>query len=196
MRGGSVRREDDAGGGRHTIKLVSSTKGESVVNYSEVIQALNAILTEQKNAIGEFSQSSGGWEGWLQIEMWKRWDYGKVYREESVWGDRRAIDLWFPETKFGVELKCLGLKRTEDKNDIFSKTYTKYSAFAEGVLTDVEKVATLPQGGTGIAIVVIPTWLPEAQVLKLKTELSEKTFTWDYMGDGGFYVGVNRCHYL
>ena len=110
------------------------------MNFNEVTLALDDILTNQKSKIGICSQYSGGWEGWLQIEMVMKWEPGKVYREVSVWNDRRSIDLWFPETKFGVELKCLGLNRVSQDDRIISDRGSKYGEFTDLVLTDVQKV--------------------------------------------------------
>jgi len=166
------------------------------MNYAEVVQALDAILTEHHISIGEASQHAGGWEGWLQIEMVKKWESGKVFREQGVWGDRRAIDLWFPETKFGVELKCFGLNRAFKEGHIFSDTVSPYRAFAQLALEDVEKVRSIPQGGGGMAVVVIPTWLPSEHVATIKEELSSKTYQWGYMGNSGFIVGIHRSHWL
>lgn len=166
------------------------------MDYNEVVQALDAILTEQKHAIGDFSQFSGGWEGWLQIEMTRKWPYGKVLREECIWGDAREVDLWFPETRFGVELKCLGLKRIAYKDNIISEIASTYRKFAHDALVDVDKVRTIPQGGTGMAVVIIPTWVPEDRLVTLKSELSGVTYAWSYMGNGGFVVGIHRSHYL
>lgn len=39
------------------------------MNYQEVVQALDAILTAKKREIEGFSRYSGGWENWLKIEM-------------------------------------------------------------------------------------------------------------------------------
>ncbi len=163
------------------------------MNFSEVVQNLDAILTEKKNQIGDFSQFSGGWEGWLQVEMTSKWGYGKVLREQPVWGDKRAIDLWFPDTNYGVELKCLGLNRTSYTNHIISDINSTYKKFAQEVLEDVKKLEEFR--GSGLGIVVIPTWLPEEAISKIKNELSSKTFSWRYMGNAGFVVGLH-CNYF
>lgn len=166
------------------------------MNYAEVIEALDTILTDNCSFIGEASQHAGGWEGWLQIEMVKHWDSGMVYREQGVWGDRRDIDLWFPSTKFGVELKCFGLNRAYKEGHIFSDTVSPYRAFANSALEDVEKVRTIPQGGGGMAVVIIPTWVPSEHVTTIKEELSSQTYHWTYMGKSGFIVGIHRSHWL
>jgi hypothetical protein len=166
------------------------------MNYTDFLQKLDALLIQKKRDIETMSQSSGGWESWLQGEMFNQWNFGQVLREEPVWGDRREIDFWFPYTKFGVEIKCLGLNRVRSDNDIISKKDSTYKPFANSVLEDVQKVAELPQGGTGMAVVVIPTWLPEDAVGKIKAALTEKSFAWHYMGNNGFYVGINRFFYL
>lgn len=166
------------------------------MTYSDYLQKLDALLVQKKRDIETMSQSTGGWEGWLQGEMFNQWDPGKVLREEKVWGDSRAIDFWFPDTKFGVEIKCLGLNRVKSDTNIISKITSTYTSFANDVLIDVQKVATLPQGAKGMAIVVIPTWLPEKMVHTVKSELAKSTFGWQYMGNNGFYVGENRFYYL
>ncbi|PTU75741.1 hypothetical protein [Pseudomonas mangrovi] len=166
------------------------------MNYQEVVQALDAILTAKKREIEGFSQYSGGWENWLKIEMTGKWSFGQVFPEQHVWDDKRQIDLWFPDTRFGVELKCLGLNRIAHKEHIISEIASTYRSFCQDALVDVEKVRTIPQGGTGMAVVIIPTWVPEDRLVTLKSELSGVTYAWSYMGNGGFVVGIHRSHYL
>jgi hypothetical protein len=166
------------------------------MNYMDYLQKLDAVFIQKRRDIENMSQSSGGWEGWLQGEMFNKWNCGQVLREQPVWGDGREIDFWFPVTKFGVEIKCLGLNRVKSDHDIISKRTSTYTSFANDVLKDVKKVAELPQGATGMAIVVIPTWLPEEAAGKVKSELAQSTFAWQYMGNNGFYVGINRYYYL
>lgn len=166
------------------------------MNYVEVYQALNTILTDKGGKVSTMAQQAGGWEGWLQGELSAYWEEGKVYREQNAWGDRRAIDLWFPDTRFGVELKCFGLNRAYKEGHIFSDTVRPYRAFAELVLEDVAKVRSLPQGGGGMAVVIIPTWVPSEHVATIKQELSSQTFQWSFMGNSGFIVGIHRNHWL
>lgn len=166
------------------------------MNYSQVVQALDAILTQQKQKIEGFSQHAGGWEGWLQTEMTGQWLSGAVLTEQYIWGDRRRIDLWFPGTRFGVELKCFSLNRASGDGQIFSSQLSKYDSFVDDVLEDVRKVHDIPQGGSGMAVVVIPTWLPEEKIYTLKNKLGKETYRWMYMGNNGFVVGVHHSSYL
>ena len=116
------------------------------MNYQEVVQALDAILTAKKREIEGFSQYSGGWENWLKIEMTGKWSFGQVFPEQHVWDDKRQIDLWFPDTRFGVELKCLGLNRIAHKEHIISEIASTYRQFAEDALLNVEKNQDHPPG--------------------------------------------------
>lgn len=166
------------------------------MNYSQVVQALDAILTQQKQKIEGLSQHAGGWEEWFKAEMIGQWLSGVVLAEQYIWSDLRRIDLWFPGTRFGVELKCFSLNRASGDGQIFSSQPSKYNSFADDVLEDVRKVHDIPQGGSGMAVVIIPTWLPEAKNDILKNRLGKETYRWMYMGNNGFVVGIHHSSYL
>jgi hypothetical protein len=167
------------------------------MNTQQIQQAVYHVLEHNSEKIGLMSQYSGGWEGWLQCELSVYWPSGTVEREVPIWGDRRACDLWFPETKYAVELKCFGLNRAfksggqpKHISDINS-TYTKW---AKEVIIDAKKIEELETGYNGLSIVIIPTWLPPKAFALMKAQLSELTYRWEERG--GFFIALRLKGWL
>lgn len=100
----------------------------------------------------------GGWEIWLQCELAHFFDY-QAQREVNVWDDERACDLYFEDTKFVVELKCLGwnvIQTSKKKGGSWAATESSLETFAKRVLADKKKIGDY--GGKGISIAVVPTF--------------------------------------
>ena len=170
---------------------------EVFVNKNEVINALKDTLALNKQRIGMMSQYAGGWEGWLQCELSLRWDPGAVEREVELWGDRRACDLYFPLTKFCVELKCFGLNRAfkQGKNPLhISNIHSTYDDWSQDVLKDAKKLEELPSGWSGLSIVVVPTWLPPQPFETMKAQIGQMTYFW--LEYEGFYIGLREKGWL
>lgn len=91
------------------------------------------------------SLSKGGWEGWLQCELWL-WltDEGvTVEREVPYPEDAGRCDL-VVEERHWVELKAFGIFREKDER-----------AFVESFLEDICKLESRPSGTSGLALLVV-----------------------------------------
>ena len=140
------------------------------MNKEQVTEALTFVLTKMDEKINLISQFSGGWEGWLQCELSVLWKPGEVEREVALWGDRRASDLYFPSTKFCVELKCYGLNRAFKKGASplhISNIQSTYTSFGDDIKVDINKLLELPPGYGGMSIIVVPNWLPDMAYNKI-----------------------------
>lgn len=167
------------------------------MNHNDVLNKLFNLLDEKRSLIEGISQYSGGWEGWLQCELSMCWDFGVVEREVALWGDKRAADLWFPKSKYCVELKCLSLNRAYKKGNNplhISDIESTYSGFADDALEDIKKIGALPEEAGGCAIIVIPTWLTKHAFALLKDKLSSETYYWQEKN--GFWIGTHKREWL
>lgn len=167
------------------------------MNNNLVRNALVETLTVNRDRIEVMSQYSGGWEGWLQCELSLCWGPGEVEREVALWNDRRACDLWFPETKFCVELKCFGLNRAFKKGNSpmhISDSDSTYSDWCKDILKDATKLEELPEDYNGLSVVVVPTWLPVDAFRSIKSQLVSSTYYW--FEQNGFYIGLRRKGWL
>lgn len=130
------------------------------MNRTEVLEKVDLLLTQRADDIELMFQTSGGWEGWLQCELALRFPLGSVQREVDAWENGNECDLFFPDTKFLVELKCLSLGRmqTSKKNhgQTFSGTVSGDNKFIMEVAKDLEKVSAY--SGLGVSIAVIPNF--------------------------------------
>lgn len=114
----------------------------------ELLDVLLIVLDRQLVAV--ISLSRGGWEGWLQCELWIYLNYVmrmEVEREVS-YGDGRDYDLVIRERdnpELWIELKAFGVFREGD-----------IPQFLDSVALDVQKLDTISQWKKTLMIVVIP----------------------------------------
>lgn len=170
---------------------------EGSMNVHDVLSKLAETLAANRERIGEMSQYAGGWEGWLQCELSLKWRPGEVEREVQLWNDRRACDLWFPSTKFCVELKCFSLNRAFKSGASamhLSDVSSTYAGWSADILKDAAKLKELPDGVSGVSIVIVPTWLPMEQLALLKQQLQSVTYQWSERD--GFFIAVKRKEWL
>lgn len=100
--------------------------------------------------------SKGGWEGWLQCELWR---YLSIEKEETVErelrypGSNYRCDLvvGFAAPQLWVELKAFGEFRAGDAD-----------AFLDDIAADVHKLPSKPLGAKGLAVVVVPKGIKAA----------------------------------
>jgi len=120
--------------------------------YSRVVSALTLFFANPTDKLQAIVLSKGGWEGWLQCELWNVLndgfvvdDYqyeGKSYmREERYLDGTTFCDLVDDDRNFWIELKAYGIFR--DLNDFINK-------FKD----DIQKIGRIYV--PAIAVVVIP----------------------------------------
>lgn len=111
-----------------------------------IMDALLKVLNTERAK--ELFLSKGGWEGWLQCELWSRlnMDY-RLSTEREIKYDLLSYycDLVIQEEVW-VELKAFGLFR---ENDL--------SNFVAGVIRDVDKINHRPLKTHGIVFCVVAT---------------------------------------
>ncbi|MEL6141520.1 MAG: hypothetical protein AAFU67_07860, partial [Bacteroidota bacterium] len=111
---------------------------------------LTIMGTEKANAL---SLSKGGWEGWLQCELWGTVtvDYQiTTEREVSYPDENTRCDLVCtpgpPNSQLWIEIKAYGIFRQGDENH-----------FLDGIARDVYKLMHMrPPFTEGLSLVVIP----------------------------------------
>jgi hypothetical protein len=112
------------------------------------LQDIVAIVNSEKAAA--LCLSKGGWEGWLQAELWYRCMMARegVEREKpfpnnqgircDLVGTDAGLEVW-------LELKAFGVFREGD-----------VQRFLDGIGLDVQKLAYKPGGTKGVSIFVVP----------------------------------------
>lgn len=124
---------------------------------------INDVLSVVNNeAAGSLCLSKGGWEGWLQCELWRYLTISKnesAEREVAYPGSRDRCDLVvsFNGTPLWVEIKAFGIFREGDAD-----------RFLDSIGIDITKLANKPHGTNGLALVVVPKAIGDAfnQALK------------------------------
>jgi len=114
------------------------------MDINDVFEVIN---TEKAAAL---CLSRGGWEGWLQCELWGYLSIEKkieVEREVPYPRSREKCDLVVRSTDrdLWVELKACGLFREGDIN-----------RFLDAVAVDVHKIGNRPMNTNGRVLVVVP----------------------------------------
>ena len=141
-----------------------------------VENSLVPVLTANESKTEIISQSAGGWEGWLQCELFD-FIFNQVGPaiEREYYVDSQRIDLvWMNTSKttgkqvprYYIELKCLGLNRIQKETE--SKRNAAIKDFLTGVLNDWAKLAPIAGVGSDvefadsiISIACIPNFGPE-----------------------------------
>lgn len=132
------------------------------MNTEAVVSQIIDIITGQEAKVYTFAQTCGGWEIWLQCELAHRFD-ANATREVDVWGDGRACDLYFEETKFIVELKCLGwnvIQTSKAKAGSFGSPPSALQGFVDKVVVDQRKIVEF-NAGKGVSIAIIPRFMDQ-----------------------------------
>ncbi len=114
------------------------------MNLNDVIAVVNT------EAAASLCLSKGGWEGWLQCELWRHLSINQretVEREVAYPGTRARCDLLASDNgvPLWVEIKCYGAFREGDAD-----------AFLDGIAADVGKLDGRPHGTRGLSLVVVP----------------------------------------
>lgn len=100
--------------------------------------------------------SKGGWEGWLQCELWRYLTVVKnepVEREIAYPGSRTRCDLVATHdgAPLWVEIKAFGIFREGDPD-----------VFLDSIGLDIQKLAEKPAGARALVLVVVPKAISDA----------------------------------
>lgn len=116
------------------------------------------VNTEQKAAA--LALSKGGWEGWLQCELWLHLVMNSitVERELAYPGMRLRCDLVVGDSqpRIWTEIKAFGIFREDEQ-------------FIEVIRQDALKLNSVPVGDTALLVVVVPKTAVGHVVQQLKT---------------------------
>jgi hypothetical protein len=120
------------------------------MDIRDVLEVVNS------EAASSLCLSKGGWEGWLQCELWR---YLTIIKSESVErelaypGTRERCDLVvsFNGVPMWIEIKAFGIFREGDAN-----------RFLDSIGMDIMKLAKKPHGANGLALVVVPKAIGDA----------------------------------
>jgi hypothetical protein len=116
----------------------------------DIIESVLTIMESEKASA--LSLSKGGWEGWLQCELWANLSLKKqfsVERELPYPKKNTRCDLVIAslEAIVWIEIKAYGIFRDGDE-----------AAFLDSVAQDVYKLSSeKPEGSKGLSLVVVPT---------------------------------------
>ncbi|MEM7758647.1 MAG: hypothetical protein AAF298_11045 [Cyanobacteria bacterium P01_A01_bin.40] len=118
------------------------------------IKDVFAVINTEK--AGAMCLSKGGWEGWLQCELWWHLSIEKkleVEREVSYPGSSKRCDLVLRNSnpELWIELKAYGVFREGDAD-----------RFLNAIATDVLKIEDLPSTANGLVLVVLPNAIAES----------------------------------
>jgi hypothetical protein len=118
---------------------------------------INDVLTVVRSeAAVSLCLSKGGWEGWLQCELWR---YLTIDKNESPerevaypgGGERCDLVVSYNGAPLWVEIKCFGIFREGDAN-----------RFLDSIAKDIWKLDRKPAGAGGLALVVVPRAIGDA----------------------------------
>jgi len=118
---------------------------------------INDVLAVINNeAAVSLGLSKGGWEGWLQCELWRYLTYQNrsAERELPYPKGKARCDLVVNDTgqpPLWVEIKAFGHFREGDAD-----------RFLDGIALDVQKLPGRPPGTSGLMLVVIPKAISES----------------------------------
>ena len=125
------------------------------MNLNDLMNDVIAVVNSEH--VATLSLSKGGWEGWLQCELWH---YLSVEKKQSVerevpypTNSQQYCDLVIGGSapQLWVELKAFGIFREGDEN-----------RFLDGIAVDVDKLHLKPAGSKGLALVVVPKGIGES----------------------------------
>ena len=126
---------------------------------------IDDVITVVNNDVAaSFCLSKGGWEGWLQCELWRHLTITKneVAEREFPYpiGGAARCDLVTSRngTALWVEIKAFGIFREGDE-----------TLFLDSIGVDVQKLSRKPAGALGLSIVVVPAAIGEAFHVALAT---------------------------
>ncbi|MGS0894636.1 hypothetical protein ACVBGC_19200 [Burkholderia stagnalis] len=113
----------------------------------DINDVLAVVNTEAAAAL---CLSKGGWEGWMQCELWRYLSINRqeaVEREVAYPGGRERCDLVASAggVPLWVEIKCYGIFREGDGD-----------RFLDAIAKDLSKLDMKPPGARGLALVVVP----------------------------------------
>lgn len=119
----------------------------------EIKDVFAVINTEKAAAL---CLSKGGWEGWLQCELWGHLSLVRkleVEREVTYPNSSNRCDLVVRslDPELWVELKAYGAFREGDAD-----------SFLDGVAADVAKMEARPSNSRGLVLVVVPNSIAES----------------------------------
>ncbi len=114
------------------------------------------MLVVDSETAGALCLSKGGWEGWLQCELWRHLTVTRnevVEREIGYPGGRERCDLLasYEGTPLWVEIKAFGIFREGDAD-----------RFLDSIGLDVMKLDRKPAATRGISVVVVPKAIGDA----------------------------------
>lgn len=118
---------------------------------------INDVLTVvNSEAASSLCLSKGGWEGWLQCELWRYLTINKsesAEREVPYPGSKNRCDLVAVShgAPLWVEIKAFGIFREGDAD-----------RFLDSIGIDIMKLANKPHGANGLALVVVPKAIGDA----------------------------------
>ncbi|WP_444931173.1 hypothetical protein ACJJIF_05150 [Microbulbifer sp. SSSA002] len=114
----------------------------------------DVVAVVNRERVGVLCLSQGGWEGWLQCEIWAYLNAEKnpaesVEREVRYPGADMYCDL-VANGNLWIELKAFGAFREGDEK-----------RFMDSIAKDVWKIDQRPEGTKGLVLVVVPKAIGE-----------------------------------
>ncbi|NEO15398.1 MULTISPECIES: hypothetical protein [unclassified Moorena] len=130
--------------------LFSFYNEKNVINGKNNMDLQDVREVVNSEGVAALSLSKGGWEGWLQCQLWAYLSLTKkqtVEREVLYPNSRQRCDLvvGFADPKLWVELKAFGIFRTGDEEE-----------FLNSIAYDVLKLKNRPNGSTALVLVILP----------------------------------------
>lgn len=118
------------------------------------IEDVIAVIDSERAV--SLSLSKGGWEGWLQCELWGYLSLIKkktVEREAPYPRSRERCDLveGVAPDQLWIEVKAFGIFREGDADQ-----------FLDSIARDVYKLEARPNGSRGMVLVIVPKGIREA----------------------------------
>ncbi|MEO2051924.1 MAG: hypothetical protein ABGX00_09145 [Allomuricauda sp.] len=119
------------------------------MTLEDLFNLIKLIVNGQKAY--ELSLSKGGWEGWLQCELWYLLNQNDISSERELpypppHGKKRCDLVISDQVNKWVEIKAYGVFRDKSVED-----------FITAIAADVDKlIHDRPQNTNGISLVVVP----------------------------------------
>lgn len=133
------------------------------------------------DAAASLALSKGGWEGWVQCELW---------RHLTLKGETAERELPYPRpyhnmrcdlvttapdhTPLWAEIKAFGIFREGDE-----------TRFLDGIAVDVQKLGDKPHGAIGLSLVMVPRAIEDT----FRKALADRGWT-NFKVEEGEYVSV------
>lgn len=139
---------------------------------------INDVLAVVNNeAAMTLALSKGGWEGWLQCELWRYLTHKgeSAERELAYPGKSTRCDLFVQangQPPLWAEIKAFGSFRDGD-----------VARFLDSIAQDIAKLDDKPQGSAALALVVVPATLGDnfANMLRQRGWLGFNQATTPYL---------------